>query len=91
MYRVNLSVRIQKLLIALNHTNDQTIFELLVLHIPLVWSVCIVPVRDAPVWLHCLICHTGINKWQFFVALEGDWGGGLITKVAVERSLPAIA
>ena len=35
----------------------------------------------APLGLHCLICHAGINTWLVIAASEED-GGGLITILA---------
>ena len=42
----------------------------------------------APVRLHCLICHKGINTWQIIAQQRKNGGGGLITLLAFGRSLP---
>jgi len=42
----------------------------------------------APVRLHCLICHKGINAWRIIAQQRKNGGGGLITLLAFGRSLP---
>ena len=42
----------------------------------------------APVRLHRLIRHKGINTWQIIAARRRNGGGGLITLLAFGRSLP---
>ena len=42
----------------------------------------------APMQLHCLIRHKGINTWQIIAARRRNGGGGLITLLAFGCSLP---